>query len=46
MSLEDYIAGRYNYERNKRTAKKASEYQLEEGDDLANLLKNITEIDT
>ncbi|MBE0644954.1 MAG: cell surface protein SprA [Bacteroidetes bacterium] len=45
MSLDDYIAGRYNYEREKRTAKKASEYKTEGGDDLENLLKNITEID-
>ena len=45
MSLDDYIAARYNYERERRTARKASEYSLEQGDDLANLLKNITEID-
>lgn len=45
MSLEDYIRGRYNYEQQQRTAEKASEYSLEEGDDLENLLKNITEID-
>jgi len=45
MSLEDYIRGRYNYEQQQRTAEKASEYSLEGGDDLENLLRNITEID-
>jgi cell surface protein SprA len=45
MTLDEYITGRYNYERNRRTAGKASEYSLEQGDDLAKLLKNITEID-
>jgi cell surface protein SprA len=45
MPLDEYIAGRYNYERDRRTARKASEYQVEKGDDLENLLKNITEID-
>ncbi|MBN1448600.1 MAG: cell surface protein SprA [Bacteroidetes bacterium] len=45
MSLEDYIRARYNYERDMRTAEKASEYTTEQGDPLQNLLKNITEID-
>lgn len=45
MTLEEYIQGRYNYEQQRRTARKASEYSLQEGDDLANLLKSITEID-
>lgn len=45
MTLNDYIQARYNYERDQRTAAKASEYVLEEGDELQQLLKNITEID-
>ncbi len=45
MPLKDYIQSRYNYERDRRTAAKASEYVLEQGDELQQLLKNITEID-
>jgi cell surface protein SprA len=45
MSLEEYIQRRYNYEQQRRTAAKASEYSVEEGDKLQNLLKDITEID-
>jgi cell surface protein SprA len=45
MPLEEYIQRRYNYEQQRRTAAKASEYSIEQGDQLQNLLKNITEID-
>ncbi|MBR9978606.1 MAG: cell surface protein SprA, partial [Bacteroidetes bacterium] len=45
MTLEDYIAARYEYERERRTAEKASEYAFEEVDPLENLMRNITEID-
>ncbi|MFZ1729513.1 MAG: cell surface protein SprA [Bacteroidota bacterium] len=45
MSLEDYIVARYNYERDRRTAEKASEYTVDQGDDLDKLFRNITEID-
>src|SRR5690606_18052850 len=45
MTLEEYIRARYNYERERRTAAEAARYEPEGGDQLENLLKNITEID-
>ncbi len=45
MTLDEYIRARYNYERERRTAAEAARYDTEGGDDLENLLKNITEID-
>ncbi len=45
MTLEDYIRARYNYEREQRTAAEAARFEKQEGDQLEQLLKNLTEID-